>query len=143
MNSYDADMNHIYPENKNFFLPHTPGNWIKESLKYTPALKLRMSCGGGMGGAQWFECITSPSTLDEFEKVIHGESKLIKVTRYDGTDAMFNLNNIVGITPCEKLYIEFNNGNTHFDTGKTPFVRLIRKNDPIEITFSDTYGPND
>lgn len=64
-----------YVEDAKLCKPKTPSKW-KCFPEYTLITKVRMTCGGGLGGASWYEYVYR---LDEIPT-----NKIIEVKRYDG-----------------------------------------------------------
>ena len=63
-----------------------PSYWEGEP-EYTPITRIRMSCGGGMGGAQWFEYIYRLGKIPS--------NTIMKVKRYDGKVISLNTSYVV------------------------------------------------
>ena len=70
-----------YVEDAKLRKPTTPSTW-KCFPEYTLITRVRMACGGGLGGASWYEYVYR---LDEIPK-----NKIIEVKRYDGKTIRLN-----------------------------------------------------
>lgn len=75
-----------YLENHRLGKPKTPSKWIGKP-EYLPITKIRMTCGGGMGGSTWYEYV------QHLDKIPSNE--IISVRRYDGKDIRLNTSYIV------------------------------------------------
>ena len=64
----------------------TPSSWLRKP-DYTPITRIRLSCGGGMGGSSWYEYI------ERLENIPSNE--VIKVKRYDGKEIYINTSWVV------------------------------------------------
>ena len=70
-----------YVEDAKLRKPTTPSTW-KCFPEYTLITRVRMACGGGLGGASWYEYVYR---LDEIPT-----NKIIEVKRYDGKTIRLN-----------------------------------------------------
>lgn len=61
--------------------PKSPSAWVGEP-KYLPITRLKMSCGGGMGGSNWYEYVY------RLEKI--PSNTMLNVKRYDGKSFFVN-----------------------------------------------------
>ena len=66
--------------------PKTPSTWIGEP-KYTPVTRIKISCGGGMGGASWYEYVHKVTEIPA--------NTLVKFKRFDGKEFMLNTSFVV------------------------------------------------
>lgn len=57
--------------------PYTPSRWL-DGVEYIPVTRLRISCGGNMGGAQWFEHVLQTEQTANIPI-----NRIITVTRID------------------------------------------------------------
>lgn len=70
-----------YVEDAKLRKPTTPSTW-KCFPEYTLITRVRMACGGGLGGASWYEYVYR---LDGIPT-----NKIIEVKRYDGKTIRLN-----------------------------------------------------
>lgn len=66
--------------------PKSPSVWVGEP-KYLPITRLKMSCGGGMGGSCWYEYVC------RLEKI--PSNTMLNVKRYDGKSLFINTTYVV------------------------------------------------
>lgn len=126
-----TDFRHIIEESVSIPVPMSPGKWVDKKIKYTPILQLRVSCGGGIGGAQWLEHIKSPSDLEDFKEKA-SKTKLLHVIRYDDTEVLINIDNVVEVTPYVMACTDFDNENDNYPTGVITLRRLL-SDDSVKI----------
>ena len=93
------------------YLPNTPSKFIGKA-KVIKTKKIKMTCGGGMGGSVWDEYIT-----DLPENIEHG---LIKVTNYKGEKMTLNTSYIVKIVDSQIVVITTDSQNPTY-RGKKSF----------------------
>lgn len=129
MNYFD----NVIEESTTISKPMEPSNWVDKEFKYIPVLQLRISCGGGIGGASWYEHVKSPGTLEEFERM-SSSSRLIRVTRYDDTSVLINTNNIVEVTPYVMAFADFDSQNPKYPQGVYTLRRLLIDDD-VKLTI--------
>lgn len=98
-------------------LPLSPAKWVSEP-RYKKISRIRMSCGGGLGGAQWFEYVY---------RVDHEElsKKFIKVERIDGKEIIINTSNVVDIEDFTLVEAQYYNNNDNFPIGEFTATGLI------------------
>lgn len=61
--------------------PKSPSAWVGEP-KYLPITRLKMSCGGGIGGSSWYEYVY------RLEKI--PSNTMLNIKRYDGKNFSVN-----------------------------------------------------
>lgn len=134
------------------YKPFTPSEYVDSN--YYKVISIKMSCGGGMGGASWYEYIKAdtPQKMKEIYSAIT-KGGIIKVVDYLGNTKYINTNYVV-MTQEQSIYeltIE-NKGNTYYEIiegGKYIFRYLINERKTKEIkninTFEYTfeYGNNE
>ena len=68
-------------KSNNIYLTKTPAEFVDSKIENV--LRIKMSCGGGMGGSSWYETVKptqlNPNDLIEVE-TIQGETKLINTS---------------------------------------------------------------
>ena len=78
--------------------------WVGKA-KYTDAVQVTMSCGGGWGGSMWYYGLLD-TTLDEIADAISDNTKLVKKT-IRGTTVCINPRYIVQAKPCTLIERSF------------------------------------
>ncbi len=91
MKIYERFKDNPLQRNDTVGLPFTPG-WFIGEFKVTPVTVIKMSCGGGIGGAQW-ELYVTPIDFTQLRRV----ERFIEVHTIDGDDVLINVNNIVDV----------------------------------------------
>ena len=112
-------------------LPMTPSSWMGDAI-YTPVSRIKMSCGGGMGGSSWYE------TVERIDIDNVDLNKPLIVTTIDGNKKMLNPRYIVLIdSEITMVTRKLNSKNTNFPVGVYTYSWLIR--DGEKITFANSY----
>lgn len=93
------------------YLPNTPSRFIGKA-KIIKVKKVKMTCGGGMGGAQWDEYL-----LDFPETPRHD---LVKVTNYKGEKMTINTAYVVKIVDRQIVVVTTDSQNPTY-YGKKSF----------------------
>ena len=93
------------------YLPNTPSKFVGKA-KVIKVQKVKMTCGGGMGGASWDEYIV------DFPESI--ESGLVKVTNHKGKKMTLNTRYIVKIVDSQIVVITTDSQNPTY-YGKKSF----------------------
>ena len=88
------------------FLPNTPAQFIGKPEVYE-IIKVKMTCGGGMGGCSWNEYIRSHS----FPINPKG---MIRVINYKGEEIMLNADYMVKASRCQIVTIDISSQNPHY-----------------------------
>lgn len=108
-----------------FYLPNTPSHFVgKVDIKKVK--KVKMTCGGGMGGSCWYEyilCDTMPEDLS------YG---LIDVVNYKGEKITINTMYIVKIVEREVANIITNSQNP-YHSGLKKFFYEIPCGETVEL----------
>ena len=128
-----VDLDTVYTNNY-IGVPMTPGHWVSKSVEYTPITRLRMSCGGGIGGAQWFEYVNRVP-LDEL-----AEMKSAIVTTWNGKRKLINMNYVVEAEKFTIAIAVYDSMNPNFQKGEYLVARLLE--DGSVVSLSDKYLPN-
>ena len=122
--------------------PFTPSK-IRD-MSYTQALKITMSCGGGMGGSRWEEYVYIPDKAIKeglFKEI--QQDKFIRFYDYKNELKFINTKYIVKVeeTNIAKLVV-VNLGNSSYGSVGAihNFVYLIDDNEP---NFIDEFSSND
>lgn len=93
--------------------PMTPSRWLVNKPTYTNVLRVRISCGGGIGGQQWYEYLCGVT----FEDLIRAE-RFIKVKNLNGKEVLLNVNNIVEAKPFKIASARLYSNNDNFTIGE-------------------------
>ena len=108
-----------------FYLPNTPSYFVGD-VDIKKVKKVKMTCGGGMGGSCWYEyisCDTMPEDLN------YG---LINVVNYKGEKITINTMYVVKITEREVASIVTDSQNPHY-SGIKKFFYEIPCGEDIEL----------
>ena len=65
----------------------TPSRWVKEKPDYLLITRIKMTCGGGMGGSSWYEYVYRVEEIPS--------NTIMKFKRYDGKEITINTSYIV------------------------------------------------
>ena len=128
-----VDLDTVYTNNC-IGVPMTPGHWVSKSVEYMPITRLRMSCGGGIGGAQWFEYVNRVP-LDEL-----AEMKSAIVTTWNGKRKLINMNYVVEAEKFTIAKAVYDSMNPNFQKGEYLVARLLE--DGSVVSLSDKFLPN-
>lgn len=108
-----------------FYLPNTPSYFVgKVDIKRVK--KIRMTCGGGMGGCSWYEYILCDTMPDDLS---YG---LINVVNYKGEKITLNTSYVVKIEEKEVASIVTNSQNP-YHSGIKKFFYEIPCGEKVEI----------
>lgn len=72
-------------ENPEFGKEYTPSKWMGDP-EYTKITRLKMTCGGGLGGQSWYEYV--------YRQQIPS-NQIVAFTRYDGKEIRINTSYVV------------------------------------------------
>ncbi len=113
--------------------PLTPSTWIGEP-KYYPITRIKITCGGGMGGSSWYEYVDR-IPLDKFEDFT---GKMLRVKTVDGNEKLINPNYVVEVdSEITMICATLNSQNPHFEKGLYEYRFLYR--DGIKVKLADRY----
>lgn len=108
--------------------PFTPGRWVSE-LQTNTVMRVRMTCGGGMGGSSWYEHIRIPACGE----LALGD-RLAGYTTWDGHKKFLNGRYIVTAEPAKIVTAKFENlGNKNFPAGVTEYCFLGKIDEDYEL----------
>lgn len=113
MTMYKDFLDKVREGNVEMRYPMTPSKWLDTEPTYTDVLRVRMSCGGGIGGAQWYEYLCGVT----FEDLICAE-RFIRMKNIDGKEMMVNVNNIVEARPFKIASARLYSKNPNFTKGE-------------------------
>ena len=115
--------------------PLTPSKWVDNKVKYTPITRLRLSCGGGMGGAQWYENVQRIPLSDI------KPNTMLEVTDLEGRKHLVNTRYIVeadSSVTVASVYLDSQNSN--FEMGVYEFSWLIKDGRRLYLDGAETVG---
>lgn len=112
-------------------VPCTPGYWISDKVTYEPITMLRISCGGGIGGAQWCEYVKRIS----FEDLCNNEKIIVETV--DGEKIWINTRWVVEAHQYNIAKAVYHSDNKDSYTGDNEFCRLVEEGHTIKLI--DTY----
>lgn len=113
------------------YLPNTPSRFVGNA-KVIKVQKVRMTCGGGMGGASWYEYV-----VDFPETPRHD---LVKVTNYKGEKMTLNTAYVVKVEDSQIVAITTDSKNPTF-YGMKSFYYETPCDDNVILCAE--YGPNE
>ena len=105
-------------------LPMTPAKWVGEPT-YKPVTRLRITCGGGIGGSSWYEYV-------ERENVFPS-NKLHCFTRIDGKKITINTAFIVEAEDFRLVTVAFWNENPSYKLGLQNKQYIVEDECKIEL----------
>jgi len=117
------------------YQPFSPSEYVDSN--YYKVISIRMTCGGGMGGAQWYEHIKAdtPQKMKEIYSAI-AKGGMIRMVDYLGNTKYINTNYIV-MTQEQSIYelIVENTGHSSFGSkgAINKFAYLINDTKTNEI----------
>ena len=112
------------------YLPNTPSHFVGDA-KIFKVKKVKMTCGGGMGGSSWDEYI-----VDFPQNFGNG---MLNVTNYKGEKMILNIRYIVKITDSQVVGITTNSQNLNYYGIKTNYYET-----PIDdVDLYEEYGKNE
>lgn len=115
------------------YLPNTP-SFFMEPAKIYKVKKVKMTCGGGMGGCSWDEYIV------DFPKNFQFGNGWLDVTNYKGEKMILNARYIVKISDSQIVGMKTNSQNPHYAGIKTNYYET-----PIDdsVELCEGYGNNE
>ena len=113
------------------YLPNTPSKFVGKA-KVLKVKKVKMTCGGGMGGASWDEYVVDfPETP---------KCDLIKVTNYKGEKMTLNTRYVVKVTDSQIVIITTDSQNPHYYGTKRFYYETPCDDD---IVLCNEYGDSE
>jgi len=109
-------------------LPMTPSHWI--GAEYKPIKRIKVTCGGGMGGSVWFEYVDKDSvkTVD-----LYGVP-MLSVMTWNGEKKIINPRYVVTVEDYDLMTATFyNERNTNFRLGVHDVHVLVNPNRRVEL----------
>ena len=112
-------------------LPKTPATWVGEPT-YTEIMRIKVTCGGGMGGSSWYEYVDR----HDFKTVNVGGVEMVKYKRYNGEKVTLNPHYIVTIQNFTLFTAIYDSRNSNFDIGKYTLYYLVEDGRKIKLVDS-------
>lgn len=106
------------------FLPMTPSSWVG-SPEYIRITRMRMTCGGGMGGAQWTEYIRRVSDIKSNE--------IQKFETFDGRQVLINSSFMVKADNCTLVKVMIDSKNPSYPVGIHTYYYLVEDGARVEL----------
>lgn len=115
--------------------PLTPSTWVGEP-KYYPITRIKMTCGGGMGGSSWYEYVERFSLNDISDRPL---GTMWRIKTVDGNEKLINPNYVVEVdSEITMVCVTFDSRNPHFEKGIYTYRFLYR--DGTKVSLSDRFG---
>ena len=110
------------------YLPNTPSKFVGDA-KIFKVKKVKMTCGGGVGGSSWYEYIV------DFPELFGGG--MLNVTNYKGEKMILNTRYIVKVSDSQVVGITTDSQNSHYSGIKTNYYET-----PIDdnVVLHNDYG---
>jgi len=122
------DLTEVYEKNT-VGKPSTPGNWVDSTPTYREVTRLRMTCGGGMGGAQWYEVIERIDLNDLMQR------DYLVTRNWLGEEIGINLRYVVDAKQFTLATAKYDSQNPNFKQllGVSEYNWLIKDGDTITL----------
>ena len=101
--------------------PRTPSVWVTKDVCYDEITRIKMSCGGGMGGSKWYEYVERVP-LDALAKIGRG---CVVLRTYEGKDVLINMDYVVEAEQFTVASAVLDSRNPYFPVGYYKFCYLI------------------
>ena len=112
--------------------PMTPGYWVGDP-EYIDVFRIKMTCGGGMGGAQWYELVDNTGrTLEQFGKDLL-KQEITTLLTYDGRKVMVNRAYIVKVEEATIVMRVYHSDNPNYQKGNYMVRTLLPRGRRIEF----------
>jgi len=115
-----------------FGIPMTPSRWVSHNVNYMPITRIKMSCGGGLGGAQWYEYVERIP----FDTFMENCDRTIAVKAIDGNDIknkLINLRFMVSADEFTVATMKLNSQNPNFKKGIYIYRVLLEDGHKIKL----------
>ena len=106
--------------------PLSPGKWTSEP-EYRKISCIRVSCGGGMGGAQWLEYV------DRINNRWLSGNKFVTIKRIDGKEITINADNIVSVENFTLVTAKYFSSNPNYPANPYIASGLIEDWQTVEL----------
>jgi hypothetical protein len=114
--------------------PMTPSKWVNDEPTYKPITRIKMTCGGGMGGSSWYEYVNRINMED-----IRPNDMLL-VTDIDGRQKLLNTNYIVSVeNDLTVLSALLDSRNDAFEIGVYEYRWLVKDGHKVKLTGDFRY----
>ena len=114
--------------------PMSPAYWVS-GVSYREITRIKMTCGGGMGGSVWYEYVNRIPLKDlaSFDKMC------MTVRRWDGKEILLNRSYMVKAEQFTIASAVLRSQNSNFPLGDYTYCFLVE--DGHKITLSDACRP--
>ena len=118
--------------------PFTPGAWASTEKNIESISIIRMTCGGGMGGAQW-KIYAKRIAYDKF--TADPNLRFMEVTTIDDEVLLINTNYIVDVDNTISVHsIDYESENPSY---KGLFNMRYYAKDGVKLTYVEDFGRRD
>lgn len=113
--------------------PMTPSKWL--GISYKPVTRIKMSCGGGMGGSSWYEYVERVP----LDSIAAEEKRCIVFRTFDGENVLLNIAYMVKAEQFTVAMATLRSENPYFPKGDYTYCFLVE--DGHELVLSDESRP--
>jgi hypothetical protein len=108
--------------------PMTPSKWVSNKPTYTPITRIKMTCGGGIGGSSWYEYVKRINMEN-----IRPDDMLI-VTDINARQKLLNTRYIVSVeNDLSVLSALLDSQNNNFEVGIYEYRWLVRDGHKVKL----------
>lgn len=113
--------------------PYNPSNWSTEEESVIPVFRIRMTCGGGMGGASWYEYVRKGGdTLADVQAKMNS-NPINRFKHYNDNGAiLISTNFVVSIDECCVHIKKGYNENPYYEKGWYEVHTLTKSGHPLQ-----------
>lgn len=108
--------------------PMTPSEWVG-GVSYLPVTRLKMTCGGGLGGSLWYEYVQRVS-LEIFSIV---QSPFVTLRTWDNKEVFLNKSYIVKAEQFVIASAVLNSRNPNFPMGEYTYCYLVEDGHKLSL----------
>lgn len=112
--------------------PMTPSKWVSDKPSYKKVTRIKITCGGGMGGASWYEVIDRIDLNDLMQR------SYIVTKNWEGKEIGINLSYVVKAEQFTLATAILDSQNGNYVIGHHQYNWLIE--DDHKIKLSDNFG---
>lgn len=113
----------IYSEDRILYRPFYPSRWTINAPESEEVVQVKMTCGGGFGGACWYEYITDA----DLRSLVDNGNGLFEVKTIDGKKVL-NPAYIVEARMLKIVTVKFYSTNPHYEQGEYTYKYLFAPN---------------
>ena len=107
--------------------PMTPSRWEDKAPTYREVTRIKMTCGGGMGGESWYE-VVERIDFDDFTP-----DKFITARNWKGKEICINPNYIVKVEQFTLASAILDSQNTNYKVGLHEYNWLVEDGHKIKL----------